>query len=101
GGGGGAGGGAPLGLGGGAGGRGRCVPRLVGSGTESADRAGRGEAPARLPYLRLAGADDRPAARPRHDGRRRDRPAAGALVDGGGRVPRLPRGGGLLGPQLV
>ena len=39
----------------------------------------RPRAPARLPRLRLAGADARPAERPRHDGRRRDRdPAASA-----------------------
>ena len=36
------------------------------------ERAG-ARAPARLPCLRLADADHRPAQRPRHDGRRRDR----------------------------
>ena len=57
----------------------RRLSRLVGPEARSADRARRQRAPARLPRLRLAGADARPAQRPRHDGRRRDRaPAASA-----------------------
>ncbi|MEI9946915.1 MAG: sugar phosphate isomerase/epimerase family protein [Chitinophagaceae bacterium] len=43
-------------------------------GPAAADRA-RGQAHHHLARLRLAGADDRPASRPRHDGRRRYRPA--------------------------
>ena len=51
----------------------RCVSRLVGP-----DLAARSRAPERADlrpsHLRLAGADQGPAARSRHDGRRRDRP---------------------------
>ena len=52
-------------------------------GTRSSPRRSRGPAPEphpRPPHLRLAGADPRPAARPRHDGRRRDRPAAASAA---------------------
>ena len=54
--------------------RGRRLSRLVGPRPGAADRARRPAHPG-LSRLRLAGADHRPAARPRHDGRRRDRPA--------------------------
>ena len=59
--------------------RGRRLSRLVGPAAQARDRARRRRfaiAPARVPHLRLAGADDRSAERPRHDGRRRHRPAA-------------------------
>ena len=45
-----------------------CRPQIV--------RAGERDAALRLSHLRLARADARPAERPRHDGRRRHRPAA-------------------------
>ena len=65
------------------------------------DRARGRQAAARVPSLRLAGADDRPPLRPRHDGRRRDRHPAHPLVDGGGGLPRHARGGDLLEAELV
>src|SRR6266480_1698114 len=80
--------------------RGRRLPRLVGSEAGAADQAS-WQAHPRLPYLRLAGADARPAERPRHDGRRRDRPAAHPLVGRGCGLLRLPRGRDLLRAQLV
>ena len=71
----------------------RRLSRLVGSRCLSrrSRRAGRDAHP-RLPRLRLAGADARPAARPRHDGRRRDRDP---------KTPRGGRGGGLCRPCEV
>ena len=54
--------------------RARRLSRLVGSGIAAADRA-RGQTHHHLSRLRLAGADARPGVRPRHAGRRRDRPA--------------------------
>ena len=65
--------------------RGRRLSRLVGPESRrarSSARAGHRRTTARVPHLRLAGADDRPPARSRHDGRRRDRPSADPLVDG-------------------
>ncbi|MGY3422815.1 sugar phosphate isomerase/epimerase [Bradyrhizobium sp. F1.13.4] len=44
-----------------------------GSGADGADRARRAGSPARLPCMRLAGADQGHSQRPRHDGRWRDR----------------------------
>ena len=52
-------------------------------------RAGADEAHPRPPHLRLAGADARPAARPRHDGRRRHRPQEHTRHDRGRRIPRI------------
>ena len=63
-------------------------------------RAG-ARAPARLPRLRLAGADARPAERPRHDGRRRDRHPADPRLGRGRRLRRLQRGRDLLERELV
>ena len=65
----------------------RRLSRLVGPRCLRPDRARRRRAHPRLPHLRLAGADPRPAARPRHDGRRRDR---------NHKAPRRGRGAGLL-----
>ena len=91
-------------LGAGRGHRRRRLSRLVGPAPRARDRARRrthAVAPARLSHLRLAGADDRPAQRSRHDGRRRDRPSAHALVDGSRGLSRHARGRDLLGQQLV
>ena len=64
------------------------------------ERAGNAEIepPPRLPYLRLAGTDHGPAERPGHDGRRRHRPAAAAVVDGGVRLSGHARGRDLSPP---
>ncbi len=51
----------------------RCLPHLVGSRPSGADCARRRGPAACLPHLRLAEPHPRPAARPRHDGRRGDR----------------------------
>jgi hypothetical protein len=71
---------------------------------EARDRA-RGRRRARRAFSRITSATGscRPPTsdRPRHDGRRRDRPAADPLVDGGMRLSRLPRGGDLFRQQLV
>ena len=68
----------------------RRLSRLVGSRPRGADRARRsGQSHSGLSHLRLAGADARSAARPRHDGRRRDRSAAHRRDDRGGRLQRL------------
>ena len=63
-------------------------------------RAGRTAHP-RASHLRLAGADQGPAARPRHDGRRRDRPAAHPPHGRGRGLPRAAGGRDLLGQRLV
>ena len=52
---------------------------------------------ARLPRLRLAGADARPPQRPRHDGRRHHRAPEDPGLGGGRRLHRPRRGGDLLG----
>ncbi len=77
--------------------RGRCLSRLVGSGSRARDRARRRsrQPPARVSHLRLAGPHHRPVARSRHDGRRRDRLAAHPRLDGSGGVSRVSRGGDL------
>ena len=64
-------------------------------------RAGARRPPARLSHLRLARADDRPAERPRHDGRRRHRPAAHPRLDGSRRLSRHARGRDLFRRELV
>ena len=57
---------------------------------DGADRARwSGQSHIGLSHLRLAGADERSAARPRHDGRRRDRSAAHRCDDREGRLQRL------------
>ena len=56
--------------------RDRHLSCVVGPGPVAADRARRADAHPRASHLRLAGADAPHAARPRHDGRRRDRPPA-------------------------
>ena len=68
---------------------------------DRARRAGIAVAPSRVSHLRLARAHDRPPQRPWHDGRRRDRPAAAARLDGRQRLPRHARGRDLLRQQLV
>ena len=57
-------------------------------------------APARLPRLRLAGADARPAQRPRHDGRRHHRAEEDPRLGRGRRLRRLRRGRDLLRPLV-
>ena len=58
--------------------RARRLSHLVGPGAAAADRPRRQGTAAGLPRLRLAGADQGHAQRPRHDGRRRDRHQIGA-----------------------
>src|SRR6185503_6662407 len=55
----------------------------------------------RLSHLRLARADARPAERPRHDGRRRDRPAADSRLGRGSGLRRPAGGGDLLRPLVA
>ncbi len=78
----------------------RHLRGMVGSGDRSRDRAGR-QAHLLVPRERLAPRHAGPAARPRHDGRRRNRPA-GAAEDGrSGRLRGLRRGRDLFAAQLV
>ena len=64
-------------------------------------RAGRNKQNSRAPYLRLVGPDPRPAARPGHDGRRRDRPEAVSRGYRRRRFPRSAGGGDFLVGELV
>ena len=72
--------------------RGRHLPCLVGPQARSWNRSRRRQAPARLPRLRLAGADPRSPQRPRHDGRRHRGAEEGAWPGRGGGLHR-PGGG--------
>ena len=78
----------------------RRLSHLVGLRADAADRARRTRAAARIPRLRLAGADQGPAQRPRHDGRRRHRHSARARGGRSARLCRLCRCRAVL-PRLV
>ena len=80
--------------------RARRLPLLVGPQAREPDRPRRRQAPARLPRLRLAGADARPPQRPRHDGRRHRRAAQGPRLGRGRRLHRRDRGRDLLRPLV-
>ena len=65
----------------------RHLSRLVGSGSRISDLPCRRRRPdPRAPHLRLAGANAQPRHRPRHDGRRRHRPARLSPHDRGSRL---------------
>src|SRR3972149_2359371 len=81
--------------------RGGRVPPLVGPEARGADQARGRRAHPRLPHLRLARADAGPPQRPRHDGRRRDRPAPNPLLARARGLRGLPRGRDLLRARLV
>ena len=80
--------------------RGRCLPCVVGPESCARHRARR-QAHPRASHLRLAGADQGPRVRPRHDGRRRDRPAGDPPHGRGRGLSRLSGGRDLLRSELV